>query len=418
MLAYWPGMMSADSFDQWGQITTGIYNDHHPTFHTVILWFLTRIWPSPAIVALVQIIGLAFLAGGILAYFEELGVPGPWLWFTGLVFGLSPVNGTMVVTLWKDIPYSTVVMGLVFLLVKLVQSKGSWILLPRRWLLLGITAALIPLLRHDGAPVVAGVFVLILAAYPKKWKPLVMAAVTAAGLYFGVTGPLYQLLNVRRTTELSQWTTSLYAIAANASPGTPLDSIFDSIQPFSSKWDCAVLDQLGIEWKRNPTATSVSLIEKVGNLARHSISLGIYNYRCLRSPGWIIRDVHQPIYNTSHVEVLIDSNSYGIRADTKLPGLQSVITPLVVKTASDPNMNWLIWRPALYLYIFIFISVVLTLRYHEARILLIAAPMVIQSILFSLVLVNPNFRYHYTTFITALLFWPLIFSSSWERRRA
>jgi hypothetical protein len=290
LLAYWPGMMSADSFDQWGQITTGIYNDHHPAFHTFFLWLLTRVWFSPTIIAITQIIILACLSGIILAYFEKLGIQRIWLWLASFIFALSPVNGTMVVTLWKDIPYSTAVMGLIFLLLKLVISKGKWITLHLSWLLLGITAALVTLLRHDGAPVVVGTFLFIIIVFTKTWKFTSIAALTTLIIYFAVTGPMYRLLDVRRTTDLTQSSTFLYSLATNASPGTALDVTFNQIKPFSSEWDCNALSLLSAESKQSGGTSFVPSVDKFTNLVRHSISLGMYDFRCMRSISWVIWD--------------------------------------------------------------------------------------------------------------------------------
>src|SRR5262249_58527353 len=48
LLTFWPGLMSADSLDQWRQILTREFNDWHPAFHTLTHWLITRPWGSPA----------------------------------------------------------------------------------------------------------------------------------------------------------------------------------------------------------------------------------------------------------------------------------------------------------------------------------------------------------------------------------
>jgi hypothetical protein len=40
LLAFYPGMMSADSFNQWNQVLTGVYVNHHPVFHTLLIWLV------------------------------------------------------------------------------------------------------------------------------------------------------------------------------------------------------------------------------------------------------------------------------------------------------------------------------------------------------------------------------------------
>jgi hypothetical protein len=78
LLIYWPGLMSPDSLDQWNQLSTGIFNDWHPAFHTFFEWALTRLWGSPASIALFQIFAMGSLVGWGLAEFEKMGTPS---WF-------------------------------------------------------------------------------------------------------------------------------------------------------------------------------------------------------------------------------------------------------------------------------------------------------------------------------------------------
>ena len=175
LLAFWPGMMSADSLDQWRQVLSGSFNDHHPAFHTFTIWLLTRLSLTPAIVALAQIVALALVVGAILAFIESLGVASIWVWTACLVFAISPINGTMVITLWKDIPYSTAMLGFTYLILRLAQSKGSWIASVRSWMILGITATLAALFRHNGLEVIFATFPLLILGFRRLWKPLVSA---------------------------------------------------------------------------------------------------------------------------------------------------------------------------------------------------------------------------------------------------
>ncbi len=127
LLALYPGMMSADSLVQWEQVLTGNYNDHHPVFHTLTIWLVTRIALTPTSVAIAQILFLGFVTAQWLAFFENIRVPQSVIWISAVLFTLSPVNGTMVNTLWKDVPYSTSILALSLLLSKIVFSNGNWL---------------------------------------------------------------------------------------------------------------------------------------------------------------------------------------------------------------------------------------------------------------------------------------------------
>jgi hypothetical protein len=124
---------------------------------------------------------------------------------------------------------------------------------------------------------------------------------------------------------------------------------------------------------------------------------------------WIIWDPSKPVYNASHVNVLVDPNSFGILPDSQIPGLQKVVSDFVTQTSTQSNLNWLFWRPAIFLYIFLFSIGIFVLRRRDVRGLAVVVPILIQSIGFSLLWVNPNFRYYYAAYLLAIIFWPLVF---------
>lgn len=411
LLAFWPGMMSADSLNQWGQVLSGQYNDHHPAFHTFTIWLLTRIALTPAVVALAQIVALALVTGLLLAFIESLGVPSFLIWIASLLFALSPVNATMVNTLWKDIPYSTAMLAVTYLILRLVASKGKWVEGKGGWLVLGITAASAILFRHNGLPVVVITFLMLLIFFHRQWKPLAGALAVCLGLYYGITGPVYNLVGVERSTDLLDATTSLYKIAANADAGSEADKLLTTMNPLSTDWECWISTSVDEAYRANVDQPD-ALLTKVGNLLEHTPSLLAFDYRCNRSLVWVIWDPNGEVRNPSHAEYWIDANDYGITPDSKIPWLQTTLTNLVSTTAHNPNINWLVWRPAIYLYLFLGAILIAALRRKNARILLIAVPVLLQSISMTLIISAPNFRYHYYTYLLALAFWPVIFTQT------
>ncbi len=410
LLAFWPGMMSSDSIDQWGQMLRGHYVDHHPAFHTFIIWFLTRIYLSPAVVAIAQIISLALVAGAILAFFETLGVNQKLLWIASILFAIIPVNGTMVNTLWKDIPYSTALLGFSFLILKLVESRGKWLTQNWRWLILGFTAAMVMLIRYNGPPIILGVFLLLFLFFYKQWKPLFFSAAVAAGLFFGIRGPVFQLVHVAPSNDLIETTTSLYTIAANSSSDSASGLILATVSPISSDWDCSIISRLSKVYQSDPHREILTISKKAINLATYMPEIMTYYYQCRRSIVWIIWDPHGAIYNTSHVQILDDPNPFGIIPDSKIPQMRDVVTQFVNNTAPNTSINWLVWRPALYLYLFIFIMAIQAARTRNLLFFLVTIPVFLQSVESTIIMLNPNFRYFYAVYLMALLFWPLIFS--------
>lgn len=411
LLAFYPGMMSVDSMNQWGQVLTGVYNDHHPAFHTFLIWLVTRISLTPATVAMAQIIALALVAGGWLAFLAQIRLPRWLIGLTAAVFALSPVNGTMVNTLWKDIPYSTAVLGLTLILVKVVYSRGEWMAARYARIILGITLALVLLLRHDGAPVAIGTLGVLFILYPTRWSPWLTSALVCALLYLGVRGPIYQWVGVQRSTELAESSLSLWSMAAFARPGSPTAQVIASLNPAASAWSCTVWQRLDPTWRQTDLDLSPSFPQLITNVIQRVPAVFLYYLRCERSMEWVVWDPYGEVRNTSHVQVLVDPNPFGLRHDSQIPLLRDWIASWVMTTARDPNLNWFIWRPAFFLYFHLMVMGVLVLRHRDFHFLVPSIPILIQSVTFSLILAAPNFRYHYAVYLVSLISFPLLFST-------
>ena len=146
-LAFFPGLISKDSVDQWGQVVTGHYDDWHPVSHTWLLWLLSRPGHSLGAVSLVQVILAALLCGLVLAAVRRLGAPGWLVWAVTAWLALSPVYGVGVIALWKDNAFGLTALWTALLLLQAVERgrmTGGWSVA------LGIALALLSLLRHNG----------------------------------------------------------------------------------------------------------------------------------------------------------------------------------------------------------------------------------------------------------------------------
>jgi len=410
LLAFFPGMMSADSMAQWEQVISGRFVDHHPAFHTFLLWLLTRIYLSPAVIAIAQIISLAFVAGLWFAFFERLGVRRWIIWLLALIFAFTPVNGTMVNTLWKDVPYSIAVLGIALIIAKIVFTRGSWLKSTLAKIMLGIIFVFVLLFRHDGVILGVGTLLLLIISYPGQWKAWLISCTLCAILYFGIRGPIYKWVGVEKTSTLSEGSLSLYSIAAYAIPGTQTELLVSSIDLQTSDWNCNMWTNFSPDKLASDVNRSISPTEVIGNLINRIPRILLYDARCARSLGWVIWDPNGEVRNASHVQVLVDPNPYGLQPDSKIPLLREWISNWVIRTSQDPNLNWFLWRPALFLYISVFISAVLIIRNHSVRFGLLSIPVVIQSLTFTLLVSPPNFRYYYAIYLVALMSIALLFS--------
>ena len=89
LLVFWPGIMTADSIDQWGQMIAGRFSDWHPAFHTFVIWLTTRIWFSPAALAILQICALSLAIAWSLSVLRRIGLPSTAAWVISCIFAAT-----------------------------------------------------------------------------------------------------------------------------------------------------------------------------------------------------------------------------------------------------------------------------------------------------------------------------------------
>jgi hypothetical protein len=193
-LGWFPGFLSPDSIDQLGQIDRFSFTNVHPITHTFSMWVITRVWDDPGAVTLVQVVLLA----GVLGYTARrlTGVGIPW-WLSGAVavmVGAIPMVGATAVTIWKDIPFSTVMLWTFAELLLLARDRaafwaGSWG--PLR---LGIAFGFLWILRANGAITVVIMLVALAIAFRDRWRRLLPTAVATFGVALLVPAVLLWVL--------------------------------------------------------------------------------------------------------------------------------------------------------------------------------------------------------------------------------
>ena len=222
LLTFFPGMMSPDSNNQWNQLLSGQFNNAHPVFHTLSMWLITRIWLTPAAVAIVQILFLSLTIAWGIRLLEEHGLPFWGSWLLAAIFAISPLNANMVIILWKDIPYSTSLFLFSLLVLKIVLTRGEWLQKRFAWVWLGLVSLFITSFRHNGLPIPIVTILFLLVFYRKWWKPLIEAFVLTTILYAVIQGPFYRALNVEKP-GISQFEfLMMHHIAAHINHGQPL----------------------------------------------------------------------------------------------------------------------------------------------------------------------------------------------------
>ena len=427
LYAYWPGVMTTDSFDQWDQAhNLALLYDWHPVGHTLLIFLLTRLWDSPAAVMLAQTLAMALAWGWAMAFFERQGVTRALLLPLTLVFALLPSNGAMLVSLWKDIPYAAATLLLVFLLGRVALSRGRWLESRGHAALLGAALAAAALLRHNGLLVSGASLALLLAFYarPGRWRGALLAGVVAvAGVLLVQNGIAFGLLNAKPNDPAVSYVVPIQHIGAVIHSGasyTPEEqAVLKRIMPIDV-WGKAYLrysaDSLSKPWgyQKDP-----QILEKIdqnrGDLLRVFLALAARNPRVvlaseldLTSMVWRIL----PPWNAEYRDYryLFDLTSVE-RAGLSVPAaMQQANTPLkasldqlLTTSSSDLIPDLFLWEGGLYLFLSLVFGLY-GLAHHGRAFLLALAPSLANALSLALAMPGDNFRFVYPIVVpTALI---------------
>jgi len=402
LFAFWPGSMSPDSLDQWGQVLAGVTHlkDWHPASHTLTIWLLTRVWMSPAIVVIAQIVMLGGVAGWCLAVLQKWGVPRYILWITAIIFASSLVNGLLVITLWKDVIYSTSLLALTIIIFQLVMSRGQWLNRTASYLLLAIVLFCVVIYRHNGViPALSISFVLLLVFVGYR-KRIFMIGLSVLLIFVAVRGPLYHLLDVRRGNPLSREISKT------------VDKIASMLE---SKTESQQLNgKVGSEEKtKPPVVSSAQKKKKKYHPVEERLLASSRLWRIEPLQGFHRRIEYVNLWgkyrdNKRHVKY-VSSNRVGVDEESLLPQLLDRI--YVAFEKSKGGFWFFIWRPALYLYVFLGCVAISGYRLKSWMPLLLAFPVLFNSLPTLFFVIHKSiFRYHYSIVLVSLLFsLPLLF---------
>ncbi len=195
-LAYYPGGVSYDIYNQWTQAQTGLYNHWHPVFHTLLMWLGLQVMNQYPWLVLLQMVFFSAAMAYLVCTLAAHGLPrGLLLALQGLMV-LSSILGNAMMYVWKD---NAMTMGALLLCaygVNVYVSRGDWL---KKWphaVALGLVLAFTTLVRHNAAFFTAPLLLCLLLGYWRQRKGLLLATGVAGLCLLLVMGPLYGALDI------------------------------------------------------------------------------------------------------------------------------------------------------------------------------------------------------------------------------
>lgn len=418
-LGWSPGFASSDTIDQWTQLTTERYFNHHPAIHTFLMDLVSFDGTRPGLVTLVQIV----LFGVLMAYGAKwLVAAGAPTWVAvgaAWLLGFSPAIAPTTISLWKDVPF-----GLFFLwawielLALAVDETRASRMAPA--VRLGLALAGIALFRANGILTVLPMLAVLLWIQRKRVGFALGLAATTTIAWLLISVPFYGLLDVEGS-GIEPATVFLPEIAAsyNAEPDSfsteeisllqavaPIDvwtanySCYDSTPlVFNSQFDASVVTGNPDPYRQLELRV---ILRDPDSVISHRLCAANFIFS---PPQPRASYFHRPEYE-------IPPNEVGLVRD---PISQEAfeVTDSIWRWAEPNGRLWLTWRPAIVL-----LPALLTLVFFLFR----ARRFLLPGSLFLIHLLNvaatspaQEFRYAYPLYLTGLLtlvlVWPAVDSA-------
>jgi hypothetical protein len=431
LLVFWPGVLSNDSFDLWGQAVSGKFNDWQSAFYSIVLFLLIRIIKSPAFVLMIQIIVSALIVAWGLKLYRDFGVPQAVLWLISILFALSPANNMMLITLWKDIPYAFAFLLFTIYLLKIFLTDGKWVDNTKHWLLLGLVGFLIAILRQNGGPVVLISLLIIPFIYRRYFKKFLGSLLVMVSLFILMKGPIYTTLNVDKSGGSQVNVFFMHHIAAHLSAGDQFSQdqmdYLNGLLPVN-KWDYSccyagtIYYESGFQQKTLLSSTKENISIFLGQLAqdplvdvRHTLCSGEIAYK-FENTQCYMKSTHG-FYSWHENKIgWIGNNDFGLQQSSFFPEIANSYSPILRYFGFlDDNLVFYL-KPAFYVYLLLMFIFIFYRNSKTPKALIVGIPVVFQTIFLFLINFAPIYRYFYSTYLIGLFLVGLIFLPSQKEK--
>lgn len=433
LFVYSPAIMSGDSLVQWTQAHTLQLTDQHPAFHTLSIWLITRLWDSPTMVAIFQILFLSIvIAWGISALIKR-GMPDAIAWLISILFAISPVTCLYSATIWKDIPYSVSLLWLTMIMVEIYFSNGGWLANCKNLAALSVCLLCVSLFRHNGLPVALIIPLILIPVFwqQKKWSIAVLVAVI--GVRWMITGPVYDFLNVQPMPANLKYSTVLYHIGSHINNGTNLSDQerqeIERLMPLDA-WDYSPCTADSIIWNSslNTRPIQENPLEYAGLVLRLFLQDPLPDLRATLNLGSLVYNI-APSCRTYITPLMykpdgspgatwIDYQVEGVGAESsRLSALVEPRAKFYNQTFSFNSLklfNVLFWRSAVYIIVIVLVLIPIVLMEKKWKALLILSPALIQSIVLMAINVSQEARYQYGVYLISEYFIGLLAFILWK----
>lgn len=263
----YPGTLSRDSMDQVIQTYTGVYSNHHPFWHTMVIQLCLRVGmavfgdinTAVSLYFVLQMVLMAAAFAYIIMTLYQMGIPKFWIAVSLALFAFMPYNIAYSSTMWKDVLFGGAVAVFLTAMLRILRKVGKkqlW-----NYIIFAVSGLGFCLWRSNGfLAILASLFVFAFVLFKDHKKLLlVLFAVIVTG--WVMKGPVLEAWNVSDPDLVESLSIPVQQVARVITDGCPiteeeaalLDKVVD-LDKMPELYDCDFSDPIKNEIRRKDNA--------------------------------------------------------------------------------------------------------------------------------------------------------------------
>ena len=200
---HYPGLITADSVSQIGQVLKDSYSNHHPFWHTMIiraciktgLILFEDMNSACAVYGVFQIVCMAAVFAFLTMTLYQAGMPKGWLIITIAVYVMIPYHILYSFAMWKDVLFAGMVALFGCAIYRILKGIGSN---AANYITLVLGTVGFALLRSNGwiALLITSVYAAFI--FGKKYRRVTFIILGLLAMTFILKHPVLNLMNIRQ----------------------------------------------------------------------------------------------------------------------------------------------------------------------------------------------------------------------------
>lgn len=210
-LSFYPGNLSPDSISELTTVINNFSNasDHHPIIHILFIAIPYKIafgitnnmTISVAAVTLTQMIVMASIFSSLIVFLHNRKVNKKILFVILVYYAILPMHGYYSIVMWKDVIFSGLLLLLTMELVKIIEKQKNNKLNFKQLISFIIVSIFCVFFRNNA---IYMYFLLVISTFiffMKYYKIFIPAFVIVFGVYYTIKGPVFEALNITKSSS-------------------------------------------------------------------------------------------------------------------------------------------------------------------------------------------------------------------------